>query len=75
MDTRAYFDLFVFVNDQVIYWMPGLTFLNLVQLGGTLLLAEGIPFQNLNVSKSWVTQSIPSIIESLYKEKRLTLPT
>lgn len=54
MATWAYFDLFAFTDDQVIYWMLGIRFLVLVQLGGTLLLAEGMHFQNLNVNKSWV---------------------
>lgn len=54
MDTWAYFDLFAFTDDQVIYWMPGIRFLVLEQLGDTLLLAEGMHFQNLNVNKSWV---------------------
>lgn len=58
----------VHFSDQVIWWIPRRTFLALIQLVGTLLLAEGMNFQNPNVNKAWVILKHPSRISILGKK-------
>lgn len=55
----------VHFSNQVIWWIPRRTFLALIQLVGTLLLAEGMNVQNPKVSKSWVVSKHPSRISIL----------